>query len=309
MEDKFNWGLLEPHNLLGFKNQNNIQKLIKGKEITTLKNGLRGGFQNKNATTKILTVGDSFAFGYEVSDKETWQSCLNKNIKNKDFLNGGVGGYGTGQAILNAKMMKSNIYTNLLVQTLVGNDFYRDTLSSFNGFPKPYFAKLTNKKIVIVPPTTREQIKKTYFENQSPSIFDHLVVNYTILKRFNKETFFYKLWEKSYSKFDPMASIKGEKHASKFDIIKWSLNESKKIDPNVVWLLQYAQTHNFFHEKERQQIIKLLEAANIRYIDTFDYVHGNYASDISKNKIWFGHHTPLGNNIVCRAILDSKIYN
>ena len=55
-----------------------------------------------NSSTKILTVGDSFTFGDQVNNDQTWQSCLNKNQNKLELLNGGVGGYGSLQALKRA---------------------------------------------------------------------------------------------------------------------------------------------------------------------------------------------------------------
>lgn len=46
-----------------------------------------------------LSYGDSFTYGYEVNDQETWQSILGQKVGQR-FLNFGVGGYGLDQAIL-----------------------------------------------------------------------------------------------------------------------------------------------------------------------------------------------------------------
>ena len=56
----------------------------------------------------VLTVGDSFTFGDQVSDKDTWQSCLNDKESRYFFINGGVGGYGILQSILRAEELSSN---------------------------------------------------------------------------------------------------------------------------------------------------------------------------------------------------------
>jgi hypothetical protein len=50
-------------------------------------------------TTAISTYGDSFTYGSEVGDEDTWQTFLANRIE-KNVVNFGVGGYGTDQACL-----------------------------------------------------------------------------------------------------------------------------------------------------------------------------------------------------------------
>ncbi len=50
-------------------------------------------------TTAISTYGDSFTYGSEVRDEDTWQTFLAQKI-GTNVLNFGVGGYGTDQAFL-----------------------------------------------------------------------------------------------------------------------------------------------------------------------------------------------------------------
>jgi hypothetical protein len=50
-------------------------------------------------TTAISTYGDSFTYGSEVRDEDTWQTFLAKRL-GTNVVNFGVGGYGTDQAYL-----------------------------------------------------------------------------------------------------------------------------------------------------------------------------------------------------------------
>ena len=54
--------------------------------------GFRTSHPNPTAKYKILTVGDSFTWGDQVSDNDTWQSFLNKRLKDFEFVNAGVFG-------------------------------------------------------------------------------------------------------------------------------------------------------------------------------------------------------------------------
>ncbi len=54
-------------------------------------------------TTLMATYGDSFTYGAEVNDDQTWQAFLAHKLQS-NILNFGVGGYGTDQALLKYQM-------------------------------------------------------------------------------------------------------------------------------------------------------------------------------------------------------------
>ena len=53
LKDKFNWGIHKPDETLGFENKENITIYIDSKKTTTIENGLRGGFTNDNASSRV----------------------------------------------------------------------------------------------------------------------------------------------------------------------------------------------------------------------------------------------------------------
>jgi hypothetical protein len=62
-----------------------------GTTITILEDGIRsnGRGEVRDATEPILAVGDSFTFGAQVSDWETWPAQLEK-LTGGRVINGGV---------------------------------------------------------------------------------------------------------------------------------------------------------------------------------------------------------------------------
>lgn len=85
----------------------------------------------------ILVVGDSFVFGDEVADHETWPSYLEK-ILNKPVLNAGVNGYGIDQSVLRAEEIMKTVQPSLLIFGLFPDDIVRCGLSMRYAH-KPYF--------------------------------------------------------------------------------------------------------------------------------------------------------------------------
>ena len=308
-------GLTKKDRLLGYVPNKNISTVInrwnwEKVKITTNELGLRNSIMNKSSKN-ILTVGDSFTWGDQVSDEETWQSCLNRKNLNHNFLNGGVFGYGTAQAIMRAQKLYPLIEPDgLLVSTMVGNNFDRDQLSIRTGFPKP-FLSLSPLGDIEVKFVESFDIPNTKFSSKNTIKFrDHLFVNFTFLSLF-RDNFIGKKYLKTESKFTSNISVLGLNPATKNEIINWSVSQSLKLSPKVVWLLQYQSKINKNILQERQYLKKVLKTAKVKVIDTFDYLHGDNKQIIDKEKLWTkftSHHTALGNEVVCKVIIDSGIY-
>ena len=69
------------------------------------------------ASRPILAVGDSFTFGDEVEDGETWAAHL-EEILNKRVLNAGVGAYGIDQAFLRAELLLDKYDPDVVILSL-----------------------------------------------------------------------------------------------------------------------------------------------------------------------------------------------
>ncbi len=263
-----------------------------------------------------MNVGDSFAFGDQVSDSETYQYCLN-NFADRKFINAGVSGYGTGQAILRAKELYPKIKpSRLLVQTLVGRDFARDRLSIKSGFVKPYFSTNQYGKINIISPPSLNTPNTKFAKRSIIKPLDKLIINITLLSKMPREfpvignitNSLRLLYKHSLARINSTIYRDGENPANIPDIIDWSISESQKLDSRVVWLLTYDVSYSEFVKEERKILLEKLRNANIEYIDTYDYFFGGLRQGYSNKDLWYGHHTALGNNVICNAIRESKIF-
>ena len=92
------------------------------------------------ASRPILAVGDSFTFGDEVEDSETWAAHL-EEILNKRVLNAGVGAYGIDQAFLRAELLLEKYDPDVVFLSFISDDIDRTEYSYYpygRGW-KPYF--------------------------------------------------------------------------------------------------------------------------------------------------------------------------
>jgi lysophospholipase L1-like esterase len=87
----------------------------------------------------ILAVGDSYTYGDDVADAESWPSYL-QNLGRQRILNGGVSGYGLDQIVLQAERLVPALRPNALILSFIADDIRRMEMSRLWGIEKPYFA-------------------------------------------------------------------------------------------------------------------------------------------------------------------------
>ena len=100
--------------------------------------GLRPNGSDTPAGTLILAVGDSYTYGEEVADDETWPALLQQRT-GQPVLNGGVSGYGFDQTVLRAEMLATRYRPGTIVVSFIADDILRTEMSRIWGAEKPYF--------------------------------------------------------------------------------------------------------------------------------------------------------------------------
>ena len=100
---------------LGWITKRGVWRSHDGWVATTIEDGIRsnGGEEVPDPTETILAVGDSFTFGDQVSDRETWPAQLEK-LSGRTVINGGVFAYGIDQAFLRARRLLNRYRVNTI---------------------------------------------------------------------------------------------------------------------------------------------------------------------------------------------------
>jgi tetratricopeptide (TPR) repeat protein len=107
---------------------------------------------------RVVVVGDSFAFGAEVANEETWARRLGDLLKGKaDVANLGVCAYGVDQMLLRFERDGAVLQPDLVVAGMILDDFARSDASVWHtGQGKPRFALRDGKlELLNVPPPPR----------------------------------------------------------------------------------------------------------------------------------------------------------
>jgi hypothetical protein len=104
----------------------------------TRSNGRASDSNPPNGPELIVAVGDSFTFGDEVSDADTWPAVLER-LTGIRTVNGGVFGYGIDQSYLRARQLIEAYAPSVLVFSFIPDDVARTELSERTSVQKPYF--------------------------------------------------------------------------------------------------------------------------------------------------------------------------
>lgn len=134
----------EHHQVLGFVPKAGYagRDNVWGTQVTILPTGLRSNGPAALPLDRrgVLAVGDSFTFGDQVSDGDTWPAQLER-LLGRPVRNGGVFGYGFDQTVLRAErlLLVDELDVDTVVVSLVPDDLKRAELSRRYS-PKPWFA-------------------------------------------------------------------------------------------------------------------------------------------------------------------------
>ena len=251
----------------------------------------------------FLVVGDSFTFGEQVSDNETWPACLERKL-GRGVDNGGLSGYGTAQALRRASLkLAEKTYTTLVLSTLVNprdGDFERDRLSYRQGFPRPAVIHTKNGIGWSVPdPNT----PGTKFNPLYHGVYHEGL--YFVYERS-------EILGATLDRFFPDSNIVGDRlqtmhpnAADEKEIVGWTLTKFSKLEiKNKMLLLQYPRDLNTPEVAEKRKlIVGIASELSLKVIDTYDVLR-----NANENELWYkdpyNHNTPLGNELVCSYLFE-----
>src|SRR5215475_12769499 len=117
-------------------------KVYNDKILNTNSKGLRGKkefpYDKNGERLRILILGDSFTFGDEVSDNETYSHYLQEMLPNTEVINMGVHGYGHDQMLILFKEEGIKYQPDIVILGFLPLDMSRNLLD-FRDFAKPRF--------------------------------------------------------------------------------------------------------------------------------------------------------------------------
>ena len=126
----------------GWRSKPNLreQTAFGGKVLSTNSRGLRGrrDFDYIKSKPRVLVLGDSFTFGDEVGDEETYSHYLQKMLPQSEIINLGVHGYGHDQMLILLREEGPKYQPDIVIIGFLALDMPRNLLQ-FRDFAKPRF--------------------------------------------------------------------------------------------------------------------------------------------------------------------------
>jgi hypothetical protein len=298
-------GLMAPNPILGYSPADGTFKIDKwgwnGATIT-IRQGVRlsPNFEPASAGGAILTVGDSFVFGDQVSDDETWPALLERGL-NRRVVNGGVSGYGPVQGVLRAEqLLKVRDYSLVIFSVLVLEDLPRDKwVKGYGNFYRPAIIREDGRLRI----TTVEESARLLSENFACA---HPWIPETFFWSHIARLFFSRLAYDGRCK-----SIEHPKAATVDEILEFVVERVASLPVNKVILLQYP--HWSFESISAQTNLagqaidearKIRDAASrhgVPVIDTYNALKDKSRREIYVHDSW-PHHSKGGNEIVANLI-------
>lgn len=141
--------LFQPDPLLGWRLKPGVKSQRGDMVVTTNAQGYRAlaDFQDDIKKYQVMIVGDSFTFGDELSDTQTWPYLLAQQDARFNVFNLAGSGYGTDQMYLTLKQEIDHYHPDLVIAAFICEDLYRSTLS-FRDYKKPRFELRDNRLVL-----------------------------------------------------------------------------------------------------------------------------------------------------------------
>ena len=131
---------------LGWAPVANARAEFTGSRTVSVQNnsiGLRDIEHDRGGRPRILFIGDSFTWGFDVETKDRFTELLRTRMPQADIVNAGVPGYGTDQEYLLLAKIWDAVKPDIVVLIYCSDNDRFDNSSNmrYDGYYKPYIAQ------------------------------------------------------------------------------------------------------------------------------------------------------------------------
>lgn len=286
----------------GFDSTENIWN----KKVTIIEDGIRSNDNNvplKNKAPLILAVGDSFTFGDEVENNETWPAYLEAMTKTKT-LNGGVFGYGLDQMLIRAETLHEKYKPDILIVSFFADGIGRCELENRTNTPKPYF-RVKDDKLVL----NTSHITDLAVTSPHPAfdflrnIFGYSLFAHRVMSKNAPTVWYYgttQYWKKT-----------GENPEKVACLLMGRLKDfSARTGVKVLLLAQYQAKTPQKNIDKSARLIKCASDAAVETLDLLPVLSGIKTKDPERyGKLFVWHMSASGNRFVAQELkkyMESK---
>lgn len=280
------------------------KKNIWSTQVNILRHGIRSNGNVKMDTIfnkkSILVVGDSFTFGDEVSDHETWPAQLETKT-GKKVINAGVFGYGLDQIILRAESLLPIYKPDTVIVAFVPDDIRRCILSVRTGVPKPYFL-LENGELALknipVPLRPANLGGMDFFRK----FFGYSALINALMRRINANYWMLGTFSESISTNQDELKIACH-------LFKRLAETGRTSNLKIIIVILYYSDMNSDDLLIRSNILSCILENKLAVLDLYDPLndlrinHPDYF-----NKLYLNHFSPEGNSWVSQIVFDFMKY-
>ncbi len=244
------------------------------------------------ASPVVLAVGDSFTFGSDVGDGDSWPARL-QAVTGLNVINGGVFGYGIDQTILRAEKLAAVYKPDAIILGFIADDVQRVELSVMYGVAKPIFAisegELERLNPVLDPsPQPAHRLAR----------FTRDVFGYSIFFHHRFKQFFPQFW------MSGMSSVRVHGHG--VEVACALLQKFAAIaGPGKVLLVQYEQGEIAAPERPPpvMALLACVAALDVEVVDLYLALKEVYATDRAVFDAFYDRHMSARGNAFVAAEL------
>jgi hypothetical protein len=248
---------------------------------------------------RILFIGDSFTFGEDVSDRDTYPEILQRKLGDKyEVINLGVHGYGLGQSYLYLKNEGVKYKPDIVILGLFMPDIVRDKARVF-GYFKPKF-DVENHRVIISDnyiPTLEEAKILSEEHNNKFRLISLSKIYYELRRLYDRATSFKDDLRVSYAILNEIKALSDE---NKFTFSVLHIPTAYAIEDRTWFEKLIGYDESFWGVVPK--IKSLLGELNIDFIDPLSEMKKLVKSN--DNPLYIGHTTPLGNAVIANKVLS-----
>ena len=270
-----------------------------GTSVTILKDGVRSNGRGEvwdGTGDPVLAVGDSYTFGDQVPDSDTWPAQL-EQLSRRRVINAGVDGYGVDQIFLRAQHLLNRYRFSAVIFSFIPDDIRRSQMSVMFATAKPYFdfknGELTLENVP-VPPTFLPQKESALL-----TALEHSRLAHTIMKRL-----FPEWWLRAPSQTEVQDQETGIKVACALVRQLEELIRSRGTE--LIVLAQHWEREPAFEAMTSERVLRCLSDPATRIVDLWPALSQLKVNDPVRHHRLFNpflHMSAEGNQFVAQQIL------
>jgi hypothetical protein len=262
---------------------------------STRSNGDRSAQPN---SPQILAVGDSFTFGDQVSDRDSWPAQLQGLTKLK-VINGGVFSYGIDQTVMRAKILIERSKPSLLVMSVIADDVRRTRQSVRSGLPKPYYTVENGVlKLHPIPSNLSEELLRNAIRRRDHQQVRNLL-GYSYLAKHILSRLFPYYW------FADLPPVEIDNDPNEVSCLLIRDLDNYLFERNIPGILLVQYTRTLVPERPTNQRLFgcLRPQLRMRIIDLYPVLEAlKLASPDEYKRLFDDHMTPRGNELVANTL-------